>query len=174
MFIRKGITSDIDEIECLYNKLNEYLSQHVNYPGWIKGIYPIRQDAEDGVNEDALFVVIDDDRIAGTFILRHTPEPAYNTVDWGVELPYEKIYVIYTLAVAPEWLGNHVGDLIMDFIIDYAQQKNMKAIRLDVYSQNTPAIRLYEKHGFQYIDIVDLRYSEYGLDWYKLYQYILN
>ena len=49
----------------------------------------------------------------------------------------------------------------------------MKAIRLDVYEKNIPAIRLYERTGFEYIDTVDLGYSMYGLDLYQLYQRLL-
>ena len=34
--------------------------------------------------------------------------------------------------------------------------------KLDVYEKNEPAIRLYQKCGFQYIDTVDLGYGKYG------------
>ncbi|HKM34310.1 MAG TPA: GNAT family N-acetyltransferase [Lachnospiraceae bacterium] len=174
MTIRKGVSSDIDEIEGLYNQLIDYLLMNVNYPGWKKDIYPIRQDAEDGVNENALYVVVDDDQIVGTFILRQRPEPAYDTVNWNNSLSYKTIYVIYTLAVHPESLGKNIGDMMMDFIIDEARRKEMKAVRLDVYEGNTPAIHLYEKHRFQYIDTIDLGYSQYGLNWFRLYQYVID
>lgn len=61
----------------------------------------------------------------------------------------------------------------MEFVIEYAIQMNMKAVRLDVYEKNIPAIRLYEKLEFQYIDTVDLGYGKYGLDLFKLYQLLL-
>lgn len=31
-FIRKATIHDIDEIECLYNDLNDYLAEHENGP----------------------------------------------------------------------------------------------------------------------------------------------
>ena len=49
----------------------------------------------------------------------------------------------------------------------------MKAVRLDVYEKNIPAVRLYEKLGFHYVHTVDLGYSQYGLDRFRLYQYLL-
>ena len=61
----------------------------------------------------------------------------------------------------------------MEFILSYAAQQGIKAVRLDVYEKNTPAIRLYEKLGFGYVDTVDLGYGEYGLDRFRLYQYLL-
>lgn len=61
----------------------------------------------------------------------------------------------------------------MQFIIDYSITNKMKAIRLDVYETNVPAIKLYENCGFKYIDTIDLGYSQYGLNYFKLYQKIL-
>jgi RimJ/RimL family protein N-acetyltransferase len=44
---------------------------------------------------------------------------------------------------------------------------------LDVYEGNIPAISLYEKYGFKYIDTVDLGLGNYGLDWFRLYEKLL-
>ena len=57
--------------------------------------------------------------------------------------------------------------------VNCAADAGMKAVRLDVYENNLPAIRLYESCGFDYIDSVDLGYSQYGLDSYRLYQRLL-
>lgn len=40
--IRLGETRDIDSLEKLYNDLNDHLAHTVNYPGWKKGVYPIK------------------------------------------------------------------------------------------------------------------------------------
>ena len=56
MVIRKGTKDDIDAVSALYNEVCDYLQTHINYPGWRKGIYPDRQDAERGIGEDSLFV----------------------------------------------------------------------------------------------------------------------
>ena len=146
---------------------------HKNAPqGWRKGIYPVRQEAEEGIRENALYIVEESGDIAGTFILRHRPETAYERVGWNCDFSYDKIYVIYTLAVHPSWQRHHVGDTIMGYILSLAKLEKMKAVRLDVYEKNMPAIRLYEKHGFQYIADADLGYGQYGLDRFRLYQYI--
>lgn len=62
---------------------------------------------------------------------------------------------------------------MLEFVLDYAAGENMKAVRLDVYEKNTPAIRLYEQMGFGYVDTVDLGYSAYGLKRFRLYQRML-
>ena len=52
MDIRVGNEEDIDSLEELYNNINDYLESTINYPGWKKGIYPVRKDAEDGIREE--------------------------------------------------------------------------------------------------------------------------
>jgi ribosomal protein S18 acetylase RimI-like enzyme len=61
----------------------------------------------------------------------------------------------------------------LDFAAEYGIKSHVRAIRLDVYEGNIPAIRLYEKCGFKYIDTVDLGLGSYGLDWFKLYEKVL-
>ena len=86
--IEPGTSTDIDELEKLYNELNDYLAATINYPGWIKGIYPIREDAVAGVNDNMLYVARTDGRIAGSVILNHQPEKAYENVRGKMELDY--------------------------------------------------------------------------------------
>ena len=168
--IESGTTADIDELEKLYDDLNDYLSATTNYPGWIKGIYPIREDAVAGIENNTLFVVRHDGKIAGSIILDHHPDEAYNNVRWKIEADYSRIFVIRTFVVHPSFLKMGIGRVLMDYSFELAQQSGIKSIRLDVYENNLPAISLYEKCGFEYIDTVDLGFGNYGLDWFKLYE----
>ncbi|MDQ0359332.1 GNAT family N-acetyltransferase [Breznakia pachnodae] len=173
VILEKGTEKDIDELENLYNSLNDYLATHTNHPGWRKGIYPVRETAATGIKEDTLYVVRIDGVIAGSIILRQYMEPTYYEVDWDVEAELKNIFVICTFAVHPNYLRMGLGKRMMELVIEYAKTKAIRAIRLDVYEHNIPAITLYESYGFDYIDTVDLGHGEYGLDWFKLYQKIL-
>ncbi|SHO47462.1 GNAT family N-acetyltransferase [Anaerocolumna xylanovorans] len=171
--IETGRTEDIDELEELYNGLNEALAAGINYPGWKKGVYPVRENAEEGIQAGCLYVTRCEGRIAGTVILNHEPEEGYHTAPWKAEAGYDKITVIHTLAVHPAFTGSGIGKALMEFSVSHSRQMGMKAIRLDVYENNAPAIRLYESCGFEYIGTVDLGYGEHGLHWFKLYEKLL-
>ena len=80
--MRLGTEKDIDLLERLYDDLNDYLAATTNYTGWIKGLYPIRKDAVDGINEGCLYIATEDDKIVGSMILRHKPEAAYLSAKW--------------------------------------------------------------------------------------------
>ncbi|SNR91677.1 Acetyltransferase (GNAT) family protein [Anaerovirgula multivorans] len=168
-----GKTNDIDELERLYNDLNDYLAKGVNYPGWIKGIYPIRQNAIDGVKQNSLYVAKHEGQIIGSVILSHKPESAYYKAKWEFESDYSNVFAVYTFVVHPKFLKCGVGKALMDFCIEHSIKSKVKSIRLDVYEGNIPAIRLYEKCGFKYIDTVDLGLENYGLKWFRLYEKLL-
>ena len=66
--IEKAGAADMDEVGKLYDGLNEYLEEHVNYPGWRKGIYPVRETAEKGIGEGCLYVARYGKEIVGSII----------------------------------------------------------------------------------------------------------
>jgi len=168
-----GKISDIDEVEQIYNDLNDHLEKEINYPGWIKGIYPVRQNAIDGVGHGNLYVAKHNGKIVASLILSHKPEPAYYKAKWEFESDYSDVFIVYTFVVHPDFLKCGVGKALMDFSIEYSINSHAKSIRLDVYERNMPAIRLYEKCGFKYIDTVDLGLGNYGLNWFRLYEKLL-
>lgn len=173
ILIELGKVSDIDELEQLYNDLNDYLEKGVNYPGWKKDIYPVRQNAIEGVKNSNLYTAKHNGKIIGSLILSHKPEEAYYKAKWKLEADYSEIFVIHTFVVHPEFLKCGIGKALMNFSFEHGIRSQAKSIRLDVYEGNMPAIRLYEKCGFEYIDTVDLGLGSYGLNWFKLYEKLL-
>ncbi len=168
--IRLGRADEIDAIEQLYNDLNDYLEATVNYPGWKKGVYPTRQEAVEGVAEGCLYVVMRGETLVGSMILRCRQEPAYSTVTWQVQAKSHQVLVLYTFVVAPGDQKKGIGEKMIEFAVQQAREKQLLAMRLDVYEHNTPAIRLYERFGFQYIDTVSLGLEAYGLNGFRLYE----
>lgn len=171
--IKKGVLQNVDELEQLYDSLNDYLAKGVNYPGWKKGIYPIRESALKGVESDCLYIACYDEKIVGSVIINHEPEKAYHEVAWGIDEEYDNIFVIHTLVVHPDYLSLGIGKKLMDFSIQLGKEMGIKSIRLDVYEKNIPAIGLYERSEFKYIKQVDLGLGHYGLDWFCLYEILL-
>lgn len=173
LIIELGKITDINELEQLYDDLNDYLAEGVNYPRWLKGVYPVRQNATLGVANSNLYVAKYNKKIVGSIILNHEPESAYYNAKWGFEFDYSNVFVVHTFVVHPDFLKCGVGKTLMDFSVEHSIKSNMKSIRLDVYQKNIPAIKLYEKCGFKYVDTVDLGLGNYGLDWFKLYERLL-
>ncbi|MDR2918431.1 MAG: GNAT family N-acetyltransferase [Tannerella sp.] len=173
MIVENGTVADINELETLYDTLNDYLSVTVNHPGWIKGIYPVRETAEDAIIEGSLFILKRDGLIAGSIILNHTPETAYRGADWGVDADNQEVLVVRILVTHPQFMQQGVAQRLMAFAKEYAELLSVKAIRLDVSVDNFPAIKLYEQSGYKYIGTVDLGLPYEHLKWFRLYEMIL-
>ncbi len=172
--VEPGTREDIDELARLFDELNDYLAETINWPGWRKGLYPVRQTAEDAVEKGTLFVVRDEEGvIAGTVRLTHEPEPAYFKAIWGIEADYSELIVVHTLAVHPSYMKKGPSRLMLNFAEEYGRKQGIKAIRLDVSVHNQPAIRLYESCGYRYVDTVDLELGIPGLEYFRLYELIL-
>ena len=56
---------------------------------------------------------------------------------------------ITTIAVKKDYLRNHIGEAIIHRIIEDCYKNNIKYLTLEVRVSNIPAIKLYEKYGFQ-------------------------
>lgn len=55
---------------------------------------------------------------------------------------------IYSIAIDPEHRGLGIADMLMNNAISFADKKNLRAVFLEVRTENTAAIKLYEKKGF--------------------------
>ena len=52
---------------------------------------------------------------------------------------------------SPDYRGKGINKLIMEGLFQWAKERGLDEIRLQVYDENAPAIRAYEKVGFKKI-----------------------
>lgn len=68
---------------------------------------------------------------------------SYNTFDRYAFLGF--------MYVEPAHRGQGINRLVIERLMEWSEKKGLKEIRLQVYSDNIPAIRAYEKRGFKNI-----------------------
>lgn len=71
-----------------------------------------------------------------------------------LEEPFETIeapgtYYIHAITVFPEFTRRGIGSLLLDLAQEHAIAKNIDELSLYVFAENTGAISLYKKHGYQ-------------------------
>lgn len=155
--LRLARWEDLPAVAALYDAVNDYLENNVNYSGWAKGRYPTLKTAEKALEARSLYVYLDGDKIAGTVILdTHQPE-AYKEAHWKQELPDGKALVIHTLAVHPAFFKRGIGKKLIGLAEESARRQNLLAVRLNTFIKNIPAARMYRSMGYQEAGIVDLR-----------------
>lgn len=171
--IEKANIDDLDEIENLYISVCCQLQKGINYSGWMKGEYPTRNVAEEGIKKDSLFVLRVNHKIVGTMILNNEYESEYLQGKWSVDVLDNEILIIHTLAVHPDFKNRGVASRMLEYAIDYGKKLDYKTIRIDVCIKNIPAISLYQKYGFKNVGKVDFDRGRDEVLWFYLYEYLI-
>lgn len=62
---------------------------------------------------------------------------------------HDKISYLGFMYVSPKWRGQGLNKLIMDALFDWSHKQGLEHFVLDVFSDNEPAQKAYEKVGFK-------------------------
>jgi len=170
--VRKARCEDIDKLAALFDKLNDYLEANENLCGWKKGVYPTKEDAKHFYDTDTLYVSEVDSLVTGSIAITQEAEKNPDNGKWQVEAD-DEVFVVRLFALDPDFFHKGISGEMLNFTEKLAREQDKKAIRLDVYEKNIPAIKVYEKNGYNFIDKIDLGLGAYGLDLFCLYEKVL-
>jgi ribosomal protein S18 acetylase RimI-like enzyme len=73
------------------------------------------------------------------------------------EYKYERYAYLGFICVLPEYRGQGIVSMILDYLIAWSHSKNLWEIKLEVYDGNEVAVKAYEKMGFKK-NIVEMRW----------------
>ena len=104
-------------------------------------------------------------------IITQGTDKSYGDAPWRVDALDEETAVIHTLGVSSDFSGLGVARQMVEGAVDLARGRGWKALRLDVLEGNEPALRLYERAGFVYIEAKKIWYESTGLASFLLYEY---
>lgn len=91
--------------------------------------------------QSSVFVAeLDDELIASGYVLEK------EAVDY---LKHDRYAYLGFMFVKPEHRGKGVNQKILDALLNWAKERGLTEIRLEVFSENQPAIKAYEKAGFK-------------------------
>ena len=65
------------------------------------------------------------------------------------EYKYEQYAYLGFICVLPEFRGQSIVSMVLDYLIAWSHSKNLWEIKLEVYVANEAAIKSYEKMGFK-------------------------
>lgn len=162
--------ADIVAVGAFYDRVVEYLDEHINYPKWNYKEYPSEGSVREMTEAGCQFMCIEDNEIIGAFVLNVDPQGQYENATWSKQIPLGEYMVCHTLAADPDLQGKGIGKQMVAFCIEHAKKHGFKAVRLDVVPDNIPARKLYEKCGFQYVGDVDLEREIDEIPLFSMYE----
>jgi len=119
---------------------NRAFAWHPDQAGWTPEMLAAKQ-AEDWFDADGFLLHERDGRLAGF---------CWTKVHAHERPPLGEIFVI---AVDPDFHGEHLGRPLVLAGLHWLQDRDLRNAILYVESDNTPAVRLYEKLGFEVTEV---------------------
>ena len=171
MQIIKCTKEHIDAVTDFYDAATAYLEATVNYPMWTHKEYPSRESVTEDIANGSQYACIEDDAVVGAFVMDFDPRGNYACGDWSRYIPEGEYLVVHALGVDHTQSRRGIATMMMKYVLDYAREHHIPAVRLDVVPTNTPARALYEGLGFRFAGIYDLDRGFENIPVFTLYEY---
>lgn len=159
MIFRKAEHRDIDAIAEIYDEIHTAEEEGNATVGWVRGIYPTRQTAEDSVKAGDMFVAEDDGRIVAAGKINQAQCSEYAQAEWQYDVPDDQVMVFHTLVVSPSIKSKGYGTGFVNFYEKYALEHGCRYLRMDTNERNNAARALYSKLGYSEVSIVPTTFN---------------
>ncbi len=141
---RQVHTNEINRVcEVLSNVVSHMKS--IGFTQWDEG-YPNKDVLEKDIAYHNLHGAYKDTVLVGFVALNNHQEEEYKDISWQYDEP---CLVVHRLQVDPIYRGQNIAYKLIQYAEHLAKDTGCKSIRLDTRCDNIPAIKLYEKLGYE-------------------------
>lgn len=150
---------DLDEVWTLvHNAIENMIAQNILQ--W-DDLYPDKDILREDILKGQLHLGIVHEQIAVIYVLNQECEDEYKYGKWKYE---DRSYcIIHRLCVNPIFQNSGIGRIAMLHIEKEIQSMGIHAIRLDAFSENPFALRLYDHLGYDRVGEVEWRKGRFYL-----------
>jgi ribosomal protein S18 acetylase RimI-like enzyme len=108
--------------------------------------YPTREIIQGDIENRSIYLAKGNGMILGIITINEEQPLEWRSVNWSNQ--EDRVITLHRLAVNPAWQKQGIGQKLLDYAENYASNNGYSVIRLDAYSGNPRALKLYEKHGY--------------------------
>jgi ribosomal protein S18 acetylase RimI-like enzyme len=147
MKIENSVTTDIDEIFRLYGIASVYqkIKNVVVWPDFD------RQLVERELKENRQWKLLINGQIACVWAI------TFNDPEIWEERDQDAAIYIHRIATNPDFRGNNLVGILVEWAKEYALSINKDFVRLDTLGNNVKLIEHYTTNGFDFLGIFDLK-----------------
>lgn len=144
LILRKAVIQDLDNVVEIFKSAIKVMDDNgINQ--W-DSVYPDEEVLRKDILKGQMFLGNIDDRIASVFVLNQEYDEEYKNGNWKYK--NGSFIVVHRLCVNPIFQNQGVGKCSMMLIEKMLKKENIESIRLDAFSLNPAALKLYEKSGY--------------------------
>ena len=159
MEFRLGTTQDLDLVCLLIKDAIAEMEKNGIYQ-WDE-IYPARSDFEEDIKNNNLYVVFDEDILIAFYVISGEYDEQYNNAEWKCEA--DSAYILHRFCVSPKVQNRGIGKKILRHIEYQIKDMGYKSVRLDTFTENPFAQKLYRHNGYESRGYADWRKGRFDL-----------
>ena len=156
---RKAEPNDIEEICSIVHDAVDVMERDHIFQ-W-DDLYPAKRDFQEDIKKSQLFVGLVNGQIAVIYTLNQECDKEYENGKWKYK--DEPFYIIHRLCVNPTFQNTGIAKATLLHIEKQLKEIDIHVIRLDVFSNNPFALRLYNSLGYLKAGHADWRKGKFFL-----------
>lgn len=156
---RAANSDDLDEICDMVSDAVDVMIKN-NIFQW-DDLYPTRDDFREDIDKNQLYVGMVENCIAVIYALNQEYDTEYENGEWKYK--DEPFYIIHRLCVNPAFQNKGIAKSTLHHIEEELKSLGIHAVRLDVFSKNQFALKLYTNQGYLKTGFVNWRKGEFYL-----------
>jgi ribosomal protein S18 acetylase RimI-like enzyme len=145
MEIQLAKTDDLDSIVKIFKSAIENMIKN-DILQWDE-LYPNEDILTDDIRKNQMYKIVFDNDIVSAFVLNKEHDEEYANGTW--EYDENSFMVLHRLCVNTEYQNKGFGTRTMKCIEEHLKNTGIESIRLDTFSKNQAALKLYEKLGYK-------------------------
>lgn len=156
---RLGKLEDIEAITVLIQEAIKEMEKHDIYQ-WDE-LYPTAEDFEADIRKGNLYVAEENEKIIALYVISGESDEAYNNAEW--KYPRETSLVLHRFCVSPGFQNKGIGKKVLNKIESQIKSMGYDSVRLDVFTKNPYAQKLYRNNGYEVRGFAEWRKGRFDL-----------
>lgn len=154
--------ASIDDLDDIFQLVENAVKQmeRDNIHQW-DIVYPTKEDFRNDIKKNELFAGIINEKIVVVYAISKECDEQYKNGEW--KYIGDQFKVIHRLCVSTDFQKKGIAQITLLHIESELVSLGMKAIRLDVFSDNPYALKLYSNNGYHRVGIANWRKGKFFL-----------
>ena len=123
--------------------------------------YPAKEDFLRDIENKTLYLAMEDANLAAVYVISRESDAAYKTAGW--QCGDESACILHRFCVSPDHQRKGIGKAVLAHIERQIHEMGYESVRLDVFTENPYAQRLYRNSGYQVRGAADWRKGRFDL-----------
>lgn len=156
---RLGTRQDLDDICLLIRQAIDEMERHGIYQ-W-DDIYPAQKDFEEDIEKHTLYLAYTNESLIALYVISNEYDEQYNNGQWKYD--EKSACVLHRFCVSPLFQNRGLGKTVLLHVEEQVKNMGYQSIRLDTFTENPFAQRLYLHNGYKSRGYANWRKGKFDL-----------